>query len=113
MPLLLEEDNIAEKAHDLLSKAYKIDTRTEPKRLYEAMIEDRIRYARLLPDLYMSIYSNAPFSFMPLEILYVSTLIELPLSDDLVFLRDKLLNLPIETDDGIFALEQHFVLTGN
>lgn len=112
MPLLLEEDNIAEKAHDLLSKAYKIDTRTEPKRLYEAMIEDRIRYTKLLPDLHMSIYSSAPFSFMALEILYVSTLIELPLSDDLVFLRDKLLNLPIEKDDGIFALEQHLALTG-
>jgi len=112
MPLLLEEDNLAEKAHDLLSKFYKIDTRAEPQRLYEAMIEDRIRYTRLLPDLHMSIYSSAPFSFIPLEILYVSTLIELPLSDDLVFLRDTLVKLPIETDDGIIALEKYLALTG-
>lgn len=112
IPLLLEEANLAEKAHDLLSKAYKIDTRTEPKRLYEAMIKDRIRYTRLLPDLHMSIYSDAPFSFIPLEILYVSTLIELPLSDDLVFLRDRLVNLPIEKDDGIIALEQYLAITG-
>ena len=85
-------------------------TRAEPKRLYEAMIEDRIRYTRLLPDLHMSIYSSAPFSFIPLEILYVSTLIDLPLSDDLVFLRDKLIKLPIETDDAIIALEQYLAL---
>ena len=112
MPLLLEEDNLAEKAHDILSKVYKIDTRAEPKRLYETMIEDRIRYTRLLPDLQMSIYSSAPFSFIPLEILYVSTLIDLPLSDDLMFLRDRLVKLPIETDGGIIALEQHLALTG-
>jgi len=67
MPLLLEEDNLAEKAHELLSKVYEIDTRAEPKRLYEAMIEDRIRYTRLLPDLHMSIYSSPPFSFIPLQ----------------------------------------------
>ncbi len=112
MSLLIEEDNLAEKAHDLLSESYKIDTRTEPKRLYEAMIEDRIRYTRLLPDLHMSIYSSPPLSFIPLEILYVSTLIDLPLSDDLVFLRDKLINLPIETDDGIIALERYLAEAG-
>ena len=112
MPLLLEEDNLIEKAHDLLSSAYKIDTRKEPKRLYEAMIEDRIRYTRLRSDLYISIYSSDPFSFIPLEILYVSTLIELPLSDDLIFLRNKLIKLPIETDDGIIALERYLALLG-
>lgn len=113
MPLLLEKENIVEKAHELLSKAYNINTRKEPERLYEAMIEDRIRFTRLLPDLHISIYSTAPLSFLPLEILYVSTLIEMPLSDDLIVLRERLSNMPIEIDEGITALEKYFALSGN
>lgn len=112
MTLLLEEENLTEKAHELLSQAYKIDTRKEPNLLYEAMIKDRIQYSRLLPDLHVSIYSGSPFSFIPLEILFVSTLIELPLCKDLMALRDKLSNLPIETDKGINALEQYLAITG-
>lgn len=112
MPLLIEQDNLAEIAHDLLSKAYKFDSRKDPALLYDFMIEDRIKYTRLLPDLHMSIFSSDPFSFLPLEILYVSTLIELPLSEDLIFLRDKLSELPVETDDGIIALEQYLALSG-
>lgn len=112
MPLLVEEGDLVEKTHDLLSTAYKIDSRKEPALLYELMIKDRIQYTKLLPDLYMSIYSSVPFSFLPLEILYVSTLIDLPLSEDLVELRDKLRELVIETDEGIMAIEKHFGVTG-
>jgi|GEM_PF-3983222 len=112
MPLLLEDDNLAEKAHDLLSKAYDIDTRKDLDLLYDKMIEDRIQYSRLLPDLYISIYTNPPFSFIPLEILFVSKLIDLPLSQDLVFLRDKLSELSVETDEGIIALEKYLAQTG-
>jgi len=116
MPLLLEDDNLVDKAHELLSQVYKqvykIDTRKESKLLYDAMIEDRVRYTRLLPDLHLSIYSQSPFSFLPLEILYVSTLIDLPLSEDLIALRDKLIKLPIETDEGIVALEKYLALNG-
>ena len=72
MSLLVETENLTDKAHNLLSTAYEIDTRAEPDLLYEAMIEDRIRYTKLLPDLYTSIYVAAPFNFLPLEILYVS-----------------------------------------
>lgn len=113
MPLLLEKENIAEKAHDLLSRTYNIDTRKEPERLYEEMTKDRIRFTRLLPDLHVSIYSTAPMSFLPLEILYVSTLIEMPLSDDLIVLRDRLSNMPVEVDRGIIALEKYFALSGS
>ena len=112
MSLLVETENLTDKAHNLLSTAYEIDTRAEPDLLYEAMIEDRIRYTKLLPDLYTSIYVAAPFNFLPLEILYVSTLIDLPLSKDLIVLRDKLRELPIETDEGIFALEKYLSLNG-
>ena len=112
MSFLLEEENLTEKAHDLLSETYKIDTRKDPKLLYDAMIQDRIKNTRLVPDLQVSIYSGAPFCFLPLEILYVSTLIELPLCADLLVLRDKLQELPIEIDEGIIALETYLAKTG-
>lgn len=112
MPLFLEEGNLAEKAHDVLSKAYNIDTRAEPSLLYEAMIKDRIKYTRLLPDLMTSMYASEPLSFIPLEILYVSTLIDMPLSDDLITLRDTLSELPVETDDGIVALKRYLASKG-
>lgn len=112
MSLLLEEENLTEKAHDLLSEIYNIDTRKEPKLLYEAMVQDRIKNTRLVSDLQVSIYSGAPLSFLPLEILYISTLIELPLCADLIALREKLRKLPIEVDEGVIALEKYFAITG-
>lgn len=117
MPKLLEQfpmfeficdDNpTAEKAHKFLKKVYEIDSLKEPHLAYRALVDDHIKYTKLLKDVYTSIYASEPLNFLPLEIVYLSLFIQLPLEDELIGIRDGLRNMEIVKDAGILALEKY------
>lgn len=105
LPVLVDGDVNAGRLHELLSAHFGIDTRKDSQALYDAMVHDRIRFTRLYPDIYVSMYTGGPFSYLPLEILYVDRFIDLPFPAELEALGEKISKMTVETDDGLEALE--------
>jgi len=62
---------------------------------------------KLFKDVYTSVYASEPLNFLPLEILYLSLFIEMPMDKELFAVRDRLCNLPDVKDEGIEVLEEY------
>jgi len=105
LEFICDESPTAEKAHKFMMQSYNIDSAVNPDLAYLAVTEDHIKYTKLYKDVYTSIYASEPLNFLPLEILYLSQFIELPIEDELVGIRERLKTLPLIKDDAMLALE--------
>jgi len=95
------------KARAFVKDTYNIDSRADPEVTYNALVADHIKYTKLFKDVYTSVYASEPLNFLPLEILYLSLFIEMPMDKELFAVRDRLCNLPDVKDEGIEVLEEY------
>jgi len=107
MDFICDNNPTTDKAHMFMNAAYGINSRVEPDVAYRALVDDHIKYTKLFKDVYTSIYASEPLNFLPLEIIYLSLFIDLPLDQELIDIRSSLQKLPEVKDEGIEALENY------
>jgi len=107
LDFICDDNPTADKAHLFMRESYGIDSRRNPNLAYLTLVEDHIKYTKLFDYVYTSIYAAPPLNFLPLEIIYLSLFIDMPLDKELMGIRDRLLDLPIAKDEGILALEEY------
>lgn len=104
---VLVSDDPQKTAHQKIYEHYHLDSLKEPHLVFENLVTDRISNTRIRDNLFTAMYALPVLSYIPLEIIYLSTLIDFTLPDKLIALKEKLVGLEFVKDDALLALEAY------
>lgn len=104
---ILVSDDPQRTAHQKIHEHYQLDSLYEPQLVFENLVSDRISNTRIRDNLFTSMYALPVLSYIPLEIIYLSTLIDFSLPNKLSVLKEKLVGLEFVKDDALLALEAY------